>query len=104
MKTSGKIFRVSQCRSQEMNLLGHGNNILTNNEVTNISKLGFWVLINSNEYFVPFNDYPVFKKATIDQITEFEMLSPDQLHWKSLDCDIELAALEKPQQFPLIFR
>jgi hypothetical protein len=87
-----------------MSLSEHGNSILTNNEVTNISKHGFWILINSNEYFVPFNEYPEFKKATIDQIINFEMLSPIQLHWKSIDCDIELSALEKPQHFPLKYK
>jgi hypothetical protein len=87
-----------------MNLPEHGNSILTNNEVTNISKHGFWILIERNEYFVPFNDYPLFKKATVEQIIDFEMLSPHQLFWKSLDCDIELAALESPQQFPLFYK
>jgi len=81
----------------------HGTNILIN-EVTNISKIGFWLVVHNTEYFVPFTDYPVFKKATIEQIIEFEMLSPHQLYWKSLDCDIELAALENPQHFPLSYR
>jgi len=87
-----------------MNLQEHGNNILINNEVTNISKHGFWLLIEKKEYFVPFTDYPQFKKATIEQIIDFEMLSPKQLFWKSLDCDIEIAALESPQQFPLYYK
>jgi len=86
-----------------MNLQQHGNNILVN-EVTNITKFGFWVLINDKEYFVPFNDYPVFKQASVEQIINFEMLSPQQLYWKTLDCDIELSALENPQQYPLVFK
>jgi hypothetical protein len=86
-----------------MNLQQHGNSILVN-EVTNITKIGFWILINGKEYFVPFIEYPVFKQASIEQIINFEMLSPQQLHWKSLDCDIELNALANPQQFPLIYK
>jgi len=86
-----------------MNLQPHGNNILVN-EVTNITKFGFWVLINNKEYFVPFNDYPVFKQASVEQIINFEMLSPQQLYWKNLDCDIKLSALENPQQYPLVFK
>jgi len=61
-------------------------------------------LIDNNEYFVPFTDYPFFRKATIEQIIDFEMLSPHQLYWKSLDCDIELMALANPQQFPLLYK
>ena len=87
-----------------MNLQKPGDNILINSEVTNITKLGFWILVNNNEYFVPFTDYPVFKKATIEQIIDFEMLSQNQLSWKSLDCDIELVALGNPQQFPLLYK
>jgi hypothetical protein len=87
-----------------MNLSELGNDILTNNQVTNISPLGFWIIVEQNEYFVPFKHYPCFKKATVEQICEFEMLSPKQLHWKELDCDIETDALENPQQFSLVFR
>ena len=60
--------------------------------------------VNNNEYFIPFTDYPIFMKATIEQIIDFKMLSPNQMYWKSLDCDIELSALENPQQFPLIYK
>jgi hypothetical protein len=87
-----------------MNLSEHGNDILTNNQVTNISNLGFWIIIEQNEYFVPFKHYPIFKNATVEQIYHFEMLSPGQLYWKSLDCDIEVDALENPQQFSLIYK
>ncbi len=84
-----------------MNSNRHGGNTLVNNEVTNISTNGFWVLIHDKEYFIPFNTYPIFKKATIEQIINFKMLSPNQLYWEQLDCDIELEALENPEQFPL---
>jgi len=87
-----------------MNLKQNGNSTLINNEVTNITKLGFWILVDNNEYFVAFADYPEFKKATVEQIINFETLSPNQLHWSQLDCDIELGALEKPHQFPLRFK
>lgn len=69
--------------------------------VTNITNIGFWILIDRKEYFVPFEHYPRFRKASIDQITDFKMLSPQQLHWESLDCDIELEALSYPSVFPL---
>ena len=85
-----------------MNLQQLGADILIN-EVTNITKLGFWILISGKEYFVPFADYPVFKHANIEQIIEFEMLSPTQIYWKSIDCDVELSALENPKQFPLMY-
>jgi hypothetical protein len=72
--------------------------------VTNINALGMWVLIDDYEYFVPFADYPGFKNATIDQINRVDFHPPDQLHWPLLNIDIELHALDQPENFPLIFR
>jgi hypothetical protein len=73
-------------------------------EVTNISAQGFWLLVEGHEYFVPFEDYPVFRTATIDQIFNFKRIAPRQYHWSGLDVDIELDALEHPEQFPLLYR
>jgi hypothetical protein len=72
--------------------------------VTNINALGMWLLVDEREYFIPFGDYPDFKDATIDQINHVNFLPPDQLHWPLLDIDIELQALEQPENYPLIFR
>ena len=73
-------------------------------EVTNIGPTGFWLLIDDEEYFVPFANYPVFQKATIEQIFAVQRLSPSQFHWPALDADIELDALEHPEQYPLVWR
>jgi hypothetical protein len=32
-------------------------------DVTGISAIGFWLLVDDREYFVPFDDYPIFGKA-----------------------------------------
>lgn len=85
-----------------MNSLKHGKPTLAGS-VTNISKVGFWILVNDKEYFVPFSNYPEFKNAKIDEIFNVQFLSPSQLYWQSLDCDIELEALEAPERFPLRF-
>jgi len=74
------------------------------NEVTNISHIGFWLLVDDREYFVPFDDYPAFLQANIPQIYNVERLGPDQFHWPDLDIDIELEALEHPERFPLIYK
>jgi hypothetical protein len=74
------------------------------NEVTNIEPLGFWVLVDDKEYFVPFADYPVFQGASIHQIFRLQRLSPTQLYWPDLDADIEIDALEQPEHYPLVFR
>lgn len=70
-------------------------------EVTNISSFGFWLLVDDKEYFVPFEDYPVFLDANIAQIYNMQQIGPDQFHWPDLDVDIELEALSHPELYPL---
>jgi len=73
-------------------------------EVTNIEPLGFWLLVDNKEYFVPFADYPVFQGASIQLIFHMQRLSPNQLHWPDLDADIEIEALDQPEHYPLVFK
>ena len=73
-------------------------------EVTSIVAVGFWLLADDREYFVPFADYPAFREATVAQIVNVEQPGPGQLHWADLDIDIELAGLDEPERFPLQFR
>ncbi len=74
------------------------------NEVTNISSVGFWLLANEKEYFVPFSDYPIFQTATVAQIFNMQQLAPGQFYWPDLDADIELQALKHPEDYPLVWR
>ena len=76
---------------------------ISHSEVTSIHATGFWLLVDDVEYFVPFDDYPVFQGATVAQIYAVQRLGPTQFHWPELDADIELEALEHPEQFPLVF-
>ena len=73
-------------------------------EVTDITAKGFWLWVDDREYFVPFDDYPVFLDATVAQIYAVERLGPEQFYWPALDADIELAALETPAHYPLQFQ
>ena len=41
-------------------------------EVTHISKHGFWLLLGDEELLVPFDQFPWFRKATIEQIAEVQ--------------------------------
>ncbi len=37
-------------------------------EVTNISQHGFWLLLDERELFLPFEEYPWFKRAPVEAI------------------------------------
>ncbi len=77
---------------------------ISHSEITSIGAMGFWLLVDDKEYFVPFEDYPVFMNATVAQIYAVERLGLSQFHWPEIDADIELDALEHPEQYPLVFR
>ena len=70
-------------------------------EVTHISKNGFWILLGDEELLVPFDHFPWFKKATVEQISDVNWPTPDHLHWPSLDIDLSVQSIRQPQDFPL---
>lgn len=76
----------------------------TKAKVTNIDGFGVWVLVDDREFFLPYRDYPWFRQATVDQILDVRLPSPEHLHWPALDVDLSLASLEHPEDFPLIAR
>ena len=78
-----------------------GKNI-SETEVTNVSKHGFWMLINGKEYFLAFKDFPWFREATISQITNVKLIHSQHLYWTDLDVDLELESLENLEKYPLI--
>jgi len=44
-------------------------------EVLNVSRHGFWLSIDAVEYFLPFEQFPWFREATIGQLTNVELPS-----------------------------
>jgi Protein of unknown function (DUF2442) len=70
-------------------------------EVTNISKHGFWMLIDGRELFLPFEQFPWFKEATVAAILRLERPAPEHLRWPDLDVDLALESIEHPERYPL---
>ena len=68
----------------------------------NITYCGMWLYIHDKEFFLPYEDYPFFKDATINDIYDVELHHKTHLYWPSLDVDLSVEILEKPHQFPLI--
>ena len=71
-------------------------------EVTHVSKYGFWLLLDSEELLVPFEQFPWFKKATIEQLSEVLWPTPDHLYWPQLDADLSVQSIREPAAFPLV--
>lgn len=71
-------------------------------EVTNISKYGFWLLLDERERFLPFEQFPWFEKAPVSAILNVEMLTKHHLYWPDLDVDLHVDSIEHPDRFPLM--
>ncbi len=72
-------------------------------EVLNISKYGLWLLVNQNEYFLPFSTFPWFKNANISSVLNVKLPQPYHLYWPDLDVDLELESIESPEKYPLVY-
>jgi Protein of unknown function (DUF2442) len=73
-------------------------------EVTHVSKHGFWLLLAEEELFLPFEQFPWFRQATIDQLSHVQWPSPDHLYWPDLDVDLAVQSVRQPDAFPLVSR
>ncbi len=69
-------------------------------EVTNISRHGFWLLIDGRELFLDFEHFPWFKTAPVDSIVVVERPHPHHLRWPKLDVHLTVDSIEHPDQYP----
>jgi hypothetical protein len=73
-------------------------------EVTNISQHGFWLLLNEEELFLSFAEFPWFRDVAVGKILHIELPSPDHLYWPELDVDLAVESIRHPENFPLVSR
>ena len=73
-------------------------------EVTNISQHGFWLLLNDEELFLAFTQFPWFRDAPVGRILRVELPSPRHLYWPELDIDLDVESVRHPESFPLVSR
>lgn len=71
-------------------------------EVSLVSNKGFWLLLDNEEIFVTYAEFPWFKRATVEQITTIERPSVNHLYWPMLDVDLAVESIRDPTLFPLI--
>ena len=71
-------------------------------ELSNVSAHGLWLLIDERELYLPFDQFPWFRDATIAQLARIDRPAPDHLRWPDLDVDLSLASIEHPERYPLV--
>lgn len=70
-------------------------------EVSLVSNKGLWLLLGEEELFVPFAEFPWFKKATIEELSSIEWPTPNHLYWPLIDVDLSVESIRNPSNFPL---
>jgi hypothetical protein len=73
-------------------------------EVTHVSKHGFWLLLGDEELHLAFADFPWFRSATIDQLSDVQRPTAEHLYWPQLDVDLAVDSIRDPAAFPLVSR
>ena len=73
-------------------------------EVSCATRRGFWLLLGNEELFLPFSEFPWFKRATVEQLTTVEWPAPNHLYWPLLDVDLTVESIRDPSKFPLVAR
>ena len=72
-------------------------------EVRSIRKRGVWIMVGGKEYFLPYSEYPRFKKAKIAEIYNVKLVNNLHLYWPALDVDLEVSSLANPEKYPLVY-
>lgn len=70
-------------------------------EVTNVSGHGIWLFIEGRELFLPYEEFPWFKEASIGKVLNVEQPSAGHFYWPDLDVDLGMETIEHPEKFPL---
>jgi len=60
--------------------------------------------LDAEELLVPFECFPWFKKATMEQLSDVRWPTPNHLYWPQLDADLSVESVRDPAAFPLVSR
>lgn len=75
--------------------------IISAAEVTHVSRDGFWILLQDEELFVSFLEFPWFRDASIGKLMNVEWPQSNHLYWPDLDIDLSVDSIRNPAAFPL---
>jgi hypothetical protein len=83
-----------------MKLKKHGKST-SKTEVVGVTQHGLWIYVNSQEFFLPFTEYPWFKKASLSDLLDLKLIHNHHLRWENLDIDLELESLNNLEKYKL---
>ncbi|MDQ5856927.1 MAG: DUF2442 domain-containing protein [Acidobacteriota bacterium] len=73
-------------------------------EVTEVTSVGFRLLVAGRERYLSFHDFPWFERAPAWKIRNVDQVSDDHLRWPELDIDLSVESIDDPERFPLVWK
>ena len=73
-------------------------------EVTEVTSVGFHLVVAGREHFLSFHDFPWFEGVPAGKIRNVEQVSADHLRWPELDIDLSVESIDDPESFPLVWK
>lgn len=83
-----------------MSLLARGKSTSAA-EVTHVSSHGVWVLVQDEELFMSYQDFPWFKEQPLKSILSVQEAAHGHLYWPEIDVDLTVDIIKNPERFPL---
>ncbi len=71
-------------------------------EVTHISRNGLVLWVKDREYYLPYDKFPWFKRAAVDDVFNVQLLGRERIRWDALDIDLSLSIITNPDKYTLI--
>lgn len=70
-------------------------------EVTHVSSHGVWVLVQDEELFMSYQDFPCFKEQPLRSVLAVQETANGHLYWPEIDVDLTVDIIRNPERFPL---
>ena len=68
----------------------------------NISRNGLILWVKDREYYLPYDKFPWFKRAAVDDVFNVQLLGRERIRWDALDVDLSLSIIANPDKYPLV--
>ena len=52
--------------------------------------------------FVSFKEFPLFREASVREITNVQLPSLHHFYWPDLDVDLAVESIEHPEKYPMV--
>ncbi len=70
-------------------------------EVTHVSSHGVWILVQDEELFMSYQDFPWFKDQPLKAVLAVQEAANGRLYWPEIDVDLTIDIIRNPERFPL---